>query len=372
MMFLPEFNASHANLLTHLKYSKAANSLEILAKTHSFRWSNHCCSSSASSLADGQSIPTHHEHWQHDFRWTPSYQQFGRLGHDGHRGGFAGRLYAFLAGSTARNIFRRRAFFIERKEKHGLELVFAFEKWLEDEIKFSDNYDSVDLAVMHVSTTLGAKPAHYTTLSGEVIAKERTYGDYAFQHIMTGYPEIFNSWHVLANSANIYAGWAKSTFPRIKQDLETAIRRFLPNLHLGPLDTEDYCDLDALLTKFIECKLRYDTLDFLRHDSLPAERTSSRHALYVTTHENKKRLLLRTHVWMDSRMFTEVVPTIFVDKTIQEELDTISSRLSSIRSNSESFKVGPRDLVNGLKLGGRLIEGDCANCKDLETRLLLS
>lgn len=261
-------------------------------------------------------------------------------------------------------------FLVERKEKHGLELVFAFEKWLDDEIRFSDNYDSLDLAVMHVSTTLQAKPAHYTTLSGEVIAKERTYGDYAFQHIMTGYPEIFNSWHALTNSANMYADWTKSTFPRIKQDLETTIRHALPKLRLGPLDTEDYCDLDVLLTKFIECKLKYDTLDFLRREPSEFEKALGHQRLYVTAHDNKRRLLMRTHDWMDLRMFQEVTPSIFMDKTIQEELDTISSRLSSIRSNSEIFKVGLRDLVNGLKLGGRLIEGDCANCKDLQTRLL--
>jgi hypothetical protein len=261
-------------------------------------------------------------------------------------------------------------FFVERKERHGLELVSVFEKWLEDEITFSDNYDSLDLAVMHVSTTLQVKPAHYTTLSGEVIAKERTYGDYAFQHIMTGYPEIFNSWHVLTNSANMYADWTKSTFPRIKQDLETAIRHALPTLRLGPSDTEDYCNLDVLLTKFIECKLRYDTPDFLRRESSEEFEKVLGPRLYVTAHDNKRRLLMRAHDWMDFRMFQEVIPSIFMDKAIQEELDAISSRLSSIRSNAEMFKVGLRDLVNGLKLGGRLIEGECANCKDLETRLL--
>jgi hypothetical protein len=221
---------------------------------------------------------------------------------------------------------------------------------------------------------LSVQPTHETTLSGEVIARERTYGDYAFQHIRTGYPEIYNSWHELTNAVNMYAYWAKAEFPKIKQELADRVHRFLPDLPFAPAGAEEYCDLDVLLTKFIECKLGYDTLDFLRHDlELSAfERAIGHNHLDVTTHDNKKRLLMRTNDWMHLRIFAEMIPAIFNDKIIHEELDAVSDSARMIQSKLGSFKIGLRDLVNGLKLGGRLIEGYCANCKDLESRLLSS
>jgi hypothetical protein len=278
-----------------------------------------------------------------------------------------------LASGVTRWRARAEAFFIEKKEKHGLELVaLAFDKWLEEEIKYSTNYDSIDLAVTRLSATLQVKPAHYNTLVGRVIAKERTYSDYALQHIIIGYPEIYNSWHELTNAVNMYADWARFTFPSIKQKIETAIRQFLPKLSFTVSDNEDYCDLNVLLTRLIEFKLKIENLESLTLEPqpLPTKADGRRSkALYITTHNNERHLLLCASEWMDFRMFAEAVPRIAEDKTIREELDAIVMRLKMLESDLLTFKTGLKDLVYGLKLGGRFIEGECANCKGLETRL---
>jgi hypothetical protein len=224
---------------------------------------------------------------------------------------------------------------------------------LNAQIKFEEDCESISLTDVEIQIVgLGFYPTKY----GEIPGGERKPEYYATAHLMTGYPETWRAFQIIYTRVEEYAKEAQKRIPHIKELAKEEMRKRCPNLAvIVPSDRIESCySLDLLLQRFLEYAFQTRDLSFL----LQEPRKFGKFYEYASG----SLIILRT---TDSKDIVRMRESIEALRT--EASDDIMALTDIVRDAVrvlETFKIGLRDIVTGVKFG-QIIKAKCDGCRYL-------
>jgi hypothetical protein len=305
-------------------------------------------------------------------------------------------VFCFLSPSVGRSLFRRKAFFIEsaralleKKSAEGQVLTEkVFKRWVNAELKFSPTFESVEWSDVEFPIDFGTAPADaiISKKGLRAVGRARKPEYYACEHLITGYPKIWNSAVRFLQSQKLYADLAIEKLPLIRNRLQEETQKRLP--HLARLEalgnSEVGYNFNLLFLKLLEHRLSPDQppptkepLEERLKESLRKMIQSPRSHLantpweftVKTGHSQKgifyNELILRTPDPDDAERLIESMCVTLLDSDVQKHFLALRLPLTDARAMLRYFKEGLLELINSVELKGPF-KGTCANCKEWE------
>ncbi len=277
-----------------------------------------------------------------------------------------------LAGRAGLLKARTKAFFTEKKEQHGRDLLPTFQQWIETEpLKFTQTFDSIfPDAPLDLIWVTARSP------TGMVLVKERTYEYYANHHLETGYPLSWNGLQGILNTREKYERVSDEVIPLLKNKLREEVRKRCPTLRefVAPDRVEDCYNLDLLFSRLVERALGEGDLSFFDREmtQLGAHPEYGGWELVAPISSKQpfvgigESVLLRTRDKDDKSRLRDGVDAVLLDATAAKHLGALMELIVEMQSYVANYKKALKDLVIGIELG-QVIAGQCSICESWET-----
>lgn len=354
-----------------IKYSLQNPLFDTLAKA---LWVHHYCHNSISTtsvMARNETTYTSFQFKQRNISWNPDH-----CGLDFNPA--LSSVFRFFSPSVGRSLFRRKAFFIEKKLAHGQALTDqVFKSWVNAKLKISLTFESIELSNIDLQLD------RWTALADAIISKkgERAVGMakkpefYARQHLNTGYPKVWSSIVEFLKVRKIYAELAISLVPLIRNRLQMEIQQRLP--HLAEQKTLDKSELgydfNLLFHKLLAHELDNNDSSYTRKKPLKESLLESLRKYVQSPHSHSantpwefsidNELIIRTHDKYDRERLIESICATLLDSDIQNHIFNLRFASAPTRAMLKFFKEGLDELIISVELKSS-INGKCDICKE--------
>lgn len=154
------------------------------------------------------------------------------------------------------------AFFIEEKREHAHQLCEqVYKKWLAVEIVVHQSAEGIFLKDFEFQ--IDWKKGRTRFGKREVILRERKPSYYAFQHLETGYPLVYNAIADLSAAGQHYVDLAAKSVPKIKDMLSKEVKQRMTLSETITNYLGDSYNLNLLCREMLEHFFKNEDMSFL-------------------------------------------------------------------------------------------------------------